>query len=363
MRTLQKVLTALVVVAAAVAQAPPAAAQSATAGRRAAVTTRLGAPDPSAAMRLRSVPAAHPRARRAGIADHLGRAGSARGFVGTTQIFVPYATTYRGGSRDAAVVAALEQATQAALEAREAALDAREAALDVRDAVSTRSDFITSGAHTDRPAPGAKVLTWKPGGITPVPQGEDPGSPSRTVFLDPAAKQPPAPDAVPATRVRLVVSPIPLVERDVPWWMTDGCPALSQVRQQRPPDRRAPWGLGWLYRYGRDVEVERGTIAPPSFYMRSPLLSGLYRRGDCPPADGAAESCAEVTLVGDDDAEIAFEVPLPQLEAATAPALRDRIRADLADGETVVLRTTDGEDFDLMAGSVREIGTGMCRLD
>ena len=93
--------------------------------------------------------------------------------------------------------------------------------------------------------------------------------------------------------------------------------------------------VGRLGAPARDVEIERGTVAPPSFYMRSPLLSGLYQRNDCPPADGAAESCAEVTLVGDDDAEIAFEVPLPQLQAATAPALRDRIRAGLADGTIV----------------------------
>lgn len=363
MRTLQKTLTALVA-AAALAPALPADAQSATAGRRAAVTTRLGAPEPSAALRLRSVPVAHPRGRRAGIADHLGRTGRARGYLASTPIFVPYAMTYVGGSQDAAVVAALEEATQAALDARDAALDAREAALDARDAVATRSGFITSARRTDRAAPGSKVLTWKPGGITPVPPGEGAGSTGRTVFVDPGAMQPPAPYAAPATRVRLVVPPIPLFERDMPWWMTDGCPALWQLRQQRPADRRrAPWGLGWLYRYGRDVEIERGTVAPPSFYMRSPLLSGLYQRNDCPPTDGPAESCAEVTLVGDDDAEIAFEVPLPQLQAATAPALRDRIRAGLADGETVVLRTTDGEDFDLMAGSVREIGTGMCRID
>ncbi len=146
----------------------------------------------------------------------------------------------------------------------------------------------------------------------------------------------------------------------VPWWAADPCTWIWQEpRQQvRHDRRRVPWGLGWLYRYGRDVEVERGGVVAPSFYMRSPLLSGLYLRPDCDDDDAA--TCAQVTLVGDDDAEIVFEVPLPQLGASAPATLRDHIRSGLGSAETVVLRTTDGEDFELMPGAVRQVDVAVC---
>jgi hypothetical protein len=134
--------------------------------------------------------------------------------------------------------------------------------------------------------------------------------------------------------------------------------------QQRPDPRRLPWGLGWLQRYGRDVEVERGGVAPPSLYLRSPLLSGLYRRPDCPRERTEVEvTCAVVSLVADDDAAMSIEVPLPQLDAASPRQLRDAIRDALEDGETVVLMTTEDEEFDLMPGSVRQVDATACRGD
>jgi hypothetical protein len=139
------------------------------------------------------------------------------------------------------------------------------------------------------------------------------------------------------------------------------CEPLQRTRGER---RRLPWGLGWLHRYGRDVEIERGAVAPPSLYLRSPLLSGLYEPRDCPDGDADhEESCAIVSLVADDDAAIEIEVPLPQLEALHPRQLRDAIRERIAAGETVEVLSTDGEDFDLMPGTVREIDARSCPVE
>ena len=140
-----------------------------------------------------------------------------------------------------------------------------------------------------------------------------------------------------------------------------GCETQQRARGER---RRLPWGLGWLHRYGRDVEIERGGVAPPSLYLRSPLLSGLYEPRDCPGTEAdPEEECGTVSLVADDDAAIEIEVPLPQLGARNARQLRDVIRERIGTGQTVVLRSTDGEDFDLMPGAVREIDARACPVD
>jgi hypothetical protein len=193
-------------------------------------------------------------------------------------------------------------------------------------------------------APGAKRLVWKRGGITPV-----------------------APSDVAAASIPVLLygdlgefQGGPHFRRfGLLWFASPDCEE-TQVRQ-RPDRRRLPWGLGWLQRYGRDVEVERGGVAPPSMYLRSPLLSGLYRRPDCPREQTEIEeTCAVVTLVADDDAAMTIEVPLPQLDATSARQLRNIIRASLADGETIVLTTTDHEKFDLMPGSVGQVDAVAC---
>jgi hypothetical protein len=196
-------------------------------------------------------------------------------------------------------------------------------------------------------APGAKRLVWRPGGITPVT---------------------PVP-YVPVNAPLLADADLGVLESGphfrrfgALWFSGPGCEE-TQTRQ-RPDRRRLPWGLGWLQRYGRDVEVERGGVAPPSLYLRSPLLSGLYRRPDCPREQiEVEESCALVTLVADDDSAMTIEVPLPQLNAISARQLRDMIRAAIEEGETVVLATTDGEEFDLMPGSVRQVDAVACRVE
>lgn len=367
MHRLRKALAALVV-AAVIAPSVPAHAQSVNARRRALITRPVAAP--SGAVRVRSVPVATDRYRRPGDPGRFGhqrfKPGRARGFV-RQAIYVPWGpTTVVGTGYDGAVLEALDEVREAVLDAREAALDAREAALEARDAVTGGSAFLTPPAGNTTAPSGGKVLTWKPGGITPVDPQPSRADRGRTIMLDEGPAKGAAPSRFPAARARLELPPVDLYPPANPWRLTEVATCeplwLLRQRQRRQDRRRFPWGLGWLYRYGRDVEVERGTVAPPSFYMRSPLLSGLYRKPDCPP-EGAAETCAEVTLVGDDDAAIAFDVPLPQLEAKTPEALRDAIRSGLAEGETMVLRTTDGEAFDLMPGTVREIGAGVCRLD
>lgn len=385
MNTTRTAFVALIVV---LVLAPSALqAQAATAGRRGAVTRSRTIPSP--ALQFPSVPVATPR-RHGGIADHFGKNRGARrlpvydrrfrsrAFAQQT-VFVPWSTTVvQESGPDTELLEAVEAARDAAFEAREAALDAREAALDARAAVEGRASAAPSGS---------RALTWKPGGITPVdPDGTSTWNRSKVVVLEPGGEpvlrpaadaDPPALTryAAPATAVTfraaalspwLVPLPGSAARSLVPWWAATECPTVQQQAQQRQQQdrRRFPWGLGWLARYGRDVEVERGAVAAPSFYyMRSPLLYGLYRRPDCPPGEESEEICAEVTVVGDDDAAIAFDVPLPQLDARSPRALRDAIRSGLAGDEVVVLLTTDGEEFDLMPGSVREIGAATCRVD
>jgi len=226
---------------------------------------------------------------------------------------------------------------------------------------------VFSHEHQDMAAPapaedeyssGTKRLAWKPGGITPVAPGDAPAAETDTQVRN-----------VPVLQPLVMVGENGVLEGGphfrrfaIPWFANEGCEEI-QVRQ-RPDRRRLPWGLGWLQRYGRDVEVERGGVAPPSLYLRSPLLSGLYSRPDCPREDTLVEeTCAAVALVSDDDAAMTIEVPLPQLDARSARHLRDIIRAALEEGETVVLATADDKEFELMPGSVRQVDASACIVE
>lgn len=340
---------ALAMVAAVLAASPLAAQRG---GARGAVTARLSAPDrPSAADRIRSGPGAmprpdalHPRHRKPRF----------HRYIATPVLLFARDRTATPAYRNDELIDAVQDTRQAALDARQAALDARQAALDVREAVSGRPD----------PGDGERVLQWKPGGITPAGDGTAARAGRAVVFengdgIRPVRKPAAGAFRAPAVRVGLRIEPVAFELGAVPWWAADPCTWIWQLpRQQgRPHRRRLPWGLGWLYRYGRDVEVERGNLVAPSFYMRSPLLSGLYLRPDCDDQDTA---CAEVRLVGDERDVIAFEVALPQLGAETPGTLRDHIRSGLESTGTVVLRTTDGEEFELMQDAVHEVHAQAC---
>ncbi len=248
---------------------------------------------------------------------------------------------------------------------------------DDRSSVASRSaaSATRSGPAPEQPRsappnrrPTDAVLVWKPGGITPVTTDAAAARHDRLAGRRPlSGRMPIRVAAEPDPPVDPVVTVVPIfvpLDRTIVRSFDIPTNCASQLRQ-RPERRRFPWGLGWLQRYGRDVDVERGAVVAPSFYLRSPLLSGLYRGPeDCPPeVSGPEEHCAIVTLVADDDAAIAFEVPLPQFDARTPRQLRDAIREALAAGETVVITTTDGEEFDLMPGAVREIDATSCRLE
>jgi hypothetical protein len=140
------------------------------------------------------------------------------------------------------------------------------------------------------------------------------------------------------------------------------CQEAARMRTDR---RRFPWGwgFGWLYRYGVDKELERSAVNPFSHYLRSPLLSGLSDRRPCPrvlPVE-SDEDCALVTMRTGADKDITLEVPLPQLDARNTKQLRAALREKLGRTELVTLVTTDGEDYELQPGSVKEIEAKTCR--
>jgi hypothetical protein len=140
------------------------------------------------------------------------------------------------------------------------------------------------------------------------------------------------------------------------------CQEASRVRVDR---RRFPWswGFGWLYRYGVDREVERSSVTPFSHYLRSPLLSGLPERRPCNRGSSAEadEDCALVTLRSNADRAITLEVPLPQLEARNSRQLRTALTERLGRTDRVTLVTTDGEDYALQSGTVKEVEAKTCR--
>jgi hypothetical protein len=168
---------------------------------------------------------------------------------------------------------------------------------------------------------------------------------------------------------RIVFVPVPVIDAalvplaDIPGAYAAGADPRECEEVRRTDPSRLPWGLGWLYRYGRDVDLERSASTPFSFYLRSPLLSGLQDARGCPrpgTPDGD-EDCAIVTVRTGVDQEITLEVPLPQLEARNVRRLRTGLRDRLERGEPVRLLTTEGEDIEIQPGAAREIDARACR--
>jgi hypothetical protein len=208
------------------------------------------------------------------------------------------------------------------------------------------------------PEPTAQ-LDWKPGGIFPA--GEEPAAAGETPLPAPGAAvrdvfQARVPLAETRTGARLIdVTPV------IAWTEV---PCLGPAQEKQPP-RRVPRVLGWLYRWARGFDIEKGNATPPLLYLRSPLLSGFQEPVGCPPDDTAAQDrratrCFAVTASNGFDHVLTYLVPLPQLGARTAPELRAVLRQRLDEGEKVAMRTIGGAVVELRPEEAAALDVRAC---
>jgi hypothetical protein len=141
------------------------------------------------------------------------------------------------------------------------------------------------------------------------------------------------------------------------------CPDQTPPRQRRQ-ERRPTGPLAWLFRLDRDHDLER-VSRPFAFYLRSPLLSGLY---GCPPQANAgakppepADECAELTITTASAAEHTIQVLLPQYDATNVKGLRTYVDERLRNGHVVTLIMTGGEPFSIRPDETSEITAKACR--
>jgi hypothetical protein len=171
-----------------------------------------------------------------------------------------------------------------------------------------------------------------------------------------------APDARAETPPVPVPAPFALLGFD-PTGEDPECPDQTSPRQQRR-ERRPTGPLAWLLRLDRDHDIER-VSRPFAFYLRSPLLSGLY---GCPPQANAGarppepvDECAELTITTAAEAEHTIQVLLPQYEAKNVKRLRSYVDERLRRGHVVTLIMTGGEPFSIRPDETNEITTKTCR--
>lgn len=141
------------------------------------------------------------------------------------------------------------------------------------------------------------------------------------------------------------------------------CDDQTAPRQQRK-DRRPTGPLAWLFRLDRDHDLERSG-RPFAFYLRSPLLSGLY---GCPPQSNAGartpepvDECAELTITTEAAEDRTIQVLLPQYEATNVRRLRSYVDDRLRSGHVVTLIMTGGEPFSIRPSDTSEITAKTCR--
>lgn len=143
--------------------------------------------------------------------------------------------------------------------------------------------------------------------------------------------------------------------------------ARRQQVQEREPEQSTRRGvLGWLYRYTRNIDIERVGVSRLPGFLRSPLLGSLpARTQDCDPVRELEEAttCAIVSLDPGADESRTVTVPLPQMGVTTPSALVDRIHEDLAIGEWVSLRTNRDETLRFDRHKVRYVEAEACRKD
>jgi len=125
-----------------------------------------------------------------------------------------------------------------------------------------------------------------------------------------------------------------------------GCDVVvPQDQESKPRARRGV--LGWLYKYTRNIDVERaGSPRLPGF-LRSPLLGALPGRSDAdcerdtPAFDGVVR-CAVISVNPGSDEAIIFTAPMPQLGETTLGGIEEQVRERLSRGEKVALETSKG---------------------
>jgi hypothetical protein len=174
--------------------------------------------------------------------------------------------------------------------------------------------------------------------------------------------------AAPDARADLPDAPIPapVAFADMSFQLFTGedpeCPDQTAPRQRR--ERRPMGPLAWLFRLDRDHDLERST-RPFAFYLRSPLLSGLY---SCPPPTSAGakppepiDECAELTITTAAQQEHTIQVLLPQYEARNVKRLRAFVDDRLEKGQVVTLIMTGGEPFSIRPDDTAEIAAKTCR--
>ena len=178
---------------------------------------------------------------------------------------------------------------------------------------------------------------------------------------------PAVPTAGSAQSAAVATSPHPLMVSSADFDALDppsGDPECEPGLRQRAVRSRNPGPLSWLFRFDRTNEVGRHE-RPFAFYLRSPLLSGLY---SCPPRASAGarppepmDECAELTITTDALEEHKIQVLLPQLEARNAKRLRSHIDEQLKRGEPVTVIMTGGEPFSIVPGGTRDVEARACR--
>ncbi len=132
------------------------------------------------------------------------------------------------------------------------------------------------------------------------------------------------------------------------------------------PSIRGLWRHWWTaWRSRRDPDPGQTVTTP--FYLRSPLLSGFYDPADA-GCHGAAvvraaepsEECAELMLSRGAERPVRFEVPLPQLGAASANRLGALINHRLEEGENVVVLLELGQKYPIEPSRTRGVAVSSC---
>ena len=141
----------------------------------------------------------------------------------------------------------------------------------------------------------------------------------------------------------------------------------AQVPQGSDAKERTRRGvLGWLYKYTRNIDLERAGGSRLPGFLRSPLLGSLPVRSencDALPSLDEPATCAVVALDPGSDGERMVTVPLPQLGVTTPASLADRIHERLAHGEWISLRTNRAETMRFDRHKVRYVEAEACRKD
>jgi hypothetical protein len=140
--------------------------------------------------------------------------------------------------------------------------------------------------------------------------------------------------------------------------------AVDQDRQDRQSatKKKSRRGvLGWLYRYTRNIDVERGSTPLP-LYLRSPLASVAVPDCEDSATEPHAEQCAVISASLEKES-LTTTVPLPQLDAPSPARLADAIRARLAAGEHVSLHSAAGTYIELDPETTHHVETKNCVID